>query len=362
MRVLVTGASGLLGGRLALLLSRSHEVVGSHHRAAVYPGLPAVAMDLLSAASVAGALAEMRPDAVVHAAALADPDLCEREPARAAALNVEATRNLASACRRAGVRLVGLSTDLVFGEGRPPWDEAAPTRPLLAYGLSKREGELALLAEHPAGELSAWRSCMDGGMVPAPPPASPSPGGCARIVRCASTPISTGRPWTRSPLPTPWSGSSPPREAGCITWEGGSGSADTSSACGRPAFSASTPRASRPPASPTTWARRRGLPTCPSTRPGPCATWAGPPAPSTWGSSRGGRPVRPDRPGGQWPVTPDSKVSSADASRLASLLLACVPPWVRGTPRASRSGRLGALLFNVLSIRALQATRRGRGP
>ncbi len=62
---------------------------------------------------------------------------------------------------------------------------------------------------------------------------------------------------------------------------------------------------------------------------------------------------------GQWPVTPDSKVSSADASRLASLLLACVPPWVRGTPRASRSGRLGALPFNVLSIRALQATRRG---
>jgi dTDP-4-dehydrorhamnose reductase len=153
MRVLVTGASGLLGGRLALVLSRSHEVVGSRHRTAVDPGLPAVDMDLLSAASVAGALAEIRPDAVVHSAALADPDLCEREPERAAALNVEATRNLASACRRAGLRLVGLSTDLVLGEGRSPWDEAAPTRPLLAYGLSKRAGEMALLAEHPAGAV-----------------------------------------------------------------------------------------------------------------------------------------------------------------------------------------------------------------
>ncbi len=149
MRVLVTGASGLLGGRLASILSGLHEVVGGRHRAPVPRDLPAVSMDLLSAASIAAALAEARPEAVVHAAALADPDRCEREPEGAEALNVEATRGLALACRRAGLPLVGLSTDLVFGGDHPAWTEGEPTRPLLAYGRTKRDGELALLAEHP---------------------------------------------------------------------------------------------------------------------------------------------------------------------------------------------------------------------
>jgi dTDP-4-dehydrorhamnose reductase len=151
MRILVTGASGLLGGRLAASLSGHHEVVGSLHHASIPLGLPGVPMDLLSAASIGAALAEARPQAVVHAAALADPDRCEREPERAEALNVEATRNLARACRSAGVRLVGLSTDLVFGNEGAPWTEEAPTRPLLAYGRTKRSGELALLDEHPGG-------------------------------------------------------------------------------------------------------------------------------------------------------------------------------------------------------------------
>jgi dTDP-4-dehydrorhamnose reductase len=149
VRVLITGASGLLGGRLALLLAPRFTVLAAQHRAAPPAGLAAVPLDLRSEASLAGALEAARPDAVVHAAACADADLCEREPETARLLNAVASERLAGLCRERGCHLVALSTDLVFAGDRSFSDETLEPRPVLEYGRSKRAAEEAVLAASP---------------------------------------------------------------------------------------------------------------------------------------------------------------------------------------------------------------------
>lgn len=145
--MLVTGASGLLGGRLADLLARGHDVTAVRHRAPVPPGLAVVDADLLAPDALGPLLDRARPDAVVHSAALADPDACERDPDLARRANVLLSLDLARACRARGVRLVALSTDLVLAGDRAWTSEDVPAAPLLLYGRTKLDGESAILAE-----------------------------------------------------------------------------------------------------------------------------------------------------------------------------------------------------------------------
>jgi dTDP-4-dehydrorhamnose reductase len=148
-RILVTGASGLLGGRLAEVLAAAHDVIALRHRAPVPSGLTAVDGDLLDAASLGRALESARPDAVLHSAALADADRCEADPDLARRCNVEASGEIARRCRARGLRLIALSTDLVLGGERAFSTEDQHDRPLLVYGRTKREAEDVVLAESP---------------------------------------------------------------------------------------------------------------------------------------------------------------------------------------------------------------------
>lgn len=149
MRILLSGASGLLGGRLAELLGRRHEVVAARHAAAPPAGMETVPLELGASESMATALSSVRPDAVVHAAACADADVCEREPETARLLNSAATERLAALCRERGARMVALSTDLVLSGERALTDESAAARPILEYGRSKLAAETAVLAASP---------------------------------------------------------------------------------------------------------------------------------------------------------------------------------------------------------------------
>jgi len=152
-RVLVTGAGGVLGGRLAALLAREMDVVAAVHHSPVPEGLARVPLDLLEPASYAVALELARPDAVVHAAAMASPDAAEAAPERATRLNAKAPRLLARMCAGRGLRLVALSTDLVLPGDRALSDEDAPPGPLLHYARTKLEGEQAVLGEHPGAAV-----------------------------------------------------------------------------------------------------------------------------------------------------------------------------------------------------------------
>lgn len=149
MRILVTGAAGMLGGRLSSLLSRDHAVVAVRHRSPVPQGLEETSLDLMDAAGIGAALDRVRPQAVLHAAALVEPDRCEREPLLARRLNLESSALLARGCAERGVKLLLISTDLVFSDADSPRDEATPPHPMSVYGRTKRAAEEAVLEAAP---------------------------------------------------------------------------------------------------------------------------------------------------------------------------------------------------------------------
>jgi dTDP-4-dehydrorhamnose reductase len=155
LKVFVTGAAGLLGGRLAAVLqARGFEVVATRRSTAPPPGLRALALELTDGAAVEAALDRERPDALVHAAVLGRADECERRPDLATELNARLPGRLAAACRPRGIRLVGLSTDLVFGGDRALSDERITPAPLGVYGRTKLEGEDALLSGDPSAAVA----------------------------------------------------------------------------------------------------------------------------------------------------------------------------------------------------------------
>ena len=166
VRILVTGASGLLGGRLATLLSDAgHDIVAVQRRSAPPPGLRSVAVELTELGAVKDLLEREQPEAVVHAAALASPQ-CEADPALAEAVNARLPGRLASACRQRDIRLVGLSTDMVLGGQQALSSEKVEAVPLGVYGRTKLAGEEALLGGDPSAAVARVALVVGGGHGP----------------------------------------------------------------------------------------------------------------------------------------------------------------------------------------------------
>ena len=153
--MLVTGAGGLVGGRLAAILhAKGLETLAVYRSAAPPSGPRALQLALEDQDGLERLLDLERPDAVVHAAALAQIDRCYERPFEALSSNGRLPGRLARACRARGLRLVALSTDLVFAGDRAPLAEADPVRPQSVYGRSKLAGEEAVLAEHPEAAIA----------------------------------------------------------------------------------------------------------------------------------------------------------------------------------------------------------------
>ena len=150
MRVLVTGASGLLGINVALEARQDHTVIGLVNtlnlREAPFEIRTA---DLLEAGIIERLLDDIRPDWVIHCAALANLEACERAPALAAQINTEVPRKLALHVARGGARLLHISTDAVFDGQRGNYRETDRPNPLSVYARTKLEAEQAVLEVDP---------------------------------------------------------------------------------------------------------------------------------------------------------------------------------------------------------------------
>lgn len=104
-------------------------------------------LDIAEPDAVARVLDDIRPRVLLNAAAFTHVDRCESEPEAASRANAEGPKVLAKACQARGVRLVHVSTDYVFaGDAATPYREEDRTDPQSAYGRTKRDGEVAVLA------------------------------------------------------------------------------------------------------------------------------------------------------------------------------------------------------------------------
>lgn len=149
-RLLVTGASGLLGANLVLEASAEHEVIGvARHHLVEAPGVRGLTADLTEAGAARRLLREIGPEWVVHCAAATDVDRCQADPEWAMRLNRDMAGEVAAAAREVGAALVYVSTDAVFDGERGGYREADPPRPISAYGSSKAAGEEIVLRAHP---------------------------------------------------------------------------------------------------------------------------------------------------------------------------------------------------------------------
>jgi len=151
MRILITGAGGMLGSDVC--------------RAATAAGLEAVAfdhgaLDVSDAGAVAKAVGDACPDAVINCAAWTDVDGAESRIEEALAANRDGAANLARTAAAAGAWTVHVSTDYVFdGTKTSPYLESDEVNPLSAYGRSKLEGELAVADAAPDSHTivrSSW--------------------------------------------------------------------------------------------------------------------------------------------------------------------------------------------------------------
>ncbi|KAM9788483.1 methionine adenosyltransferase 2 subunit beta isoform 1-T1 [Neosynchiropus ocellatus] len=138
-RVLVTGATGLLGRAVCKEFQNNDWfVVGSGYRRARPQH---IRCDLTDEDAVRGLLHESKPDVIVHCAAERRPDVVERHTEAAVNLNVHATGALAREAAASGVVFIYISTDYVFDGRNPPYGEDDTPNPLNVYGRSKLEGE-----------------------------------------------------------------------------------------------------------------------------------------------------------------------------------------------------------------------------
>jgi dTDP-4-dehydrorhamnose reductase len=151
----ITGGGGFVAGSAIHQAPEGWELHALSGKVALArrKGLVWHTLDLKQPEAVKHVLAEIAPDVVIHAAATADIDLCERNPDVARTLNVTLTQAVADSCSRGGSQLIYVSTDNVFDGERGNYTEADQPSPINEYARTKAAGE-AIVAAVPGSTVA----------------------------------------------------------------------------------------------------------------------------------------------------------------------------------------------------------------
>jgi dTDP-4-dehydrorhamnose reductase len=150
-KILITGSNGLLGQKLVNLLTAQPDlkVIATAKGTNRLPSSDAYiyhSLDITNQSQVQELINQIKPDFIIHTAAMTNVDQCEFEKDACWQLNVKAVEYLAKASERNNSFLVHLSTDFIFDGKNGPYDEEAEAQPLSFYGESKLAAEQVLQA------------------------------------------------------------------------------------------------------------------------------------------------------------------------------------------------------------------------
>ncbi|MBX2915885.1 MAG: SDR family oxidoreductase [Cyclobacteriaceae bacterium] len=145
MRILITGANGLLGYKLVQLLAAKTDTTTIATARKKPADLPAAVqfteLDITNKNQTTEVIAAAKPDVVIHTAAMTQVDQCETERDKCWLTNVTGVTHIIEACSRSNAHLVHVSTDFIFDGTYGPLDETAIPNPVNYYGESKLAGE-----------------------------------------------------------------------------------------------------------------------------------------------------------------------------------------------------------------------------
>lgn len=149
-KILFTGVSGFLGHHLAGKSRPDLDIWGTYFQNKVQiKGVICESLDILDVEQFKALLDQFQPDAVIHLAALSNPNYCENHPEENNQINTEAPFHLAGACYPLGIQFIYASTDLVFDGNHPPYQEHHSTNGIMAYGQAKAKTEHLLTLMYP---------------------------------------------------------------------------------------------------------------------------------------------------------------------------------------------------------------------
>lgn len=163
MKILITGANGLLGQKIVgQLIKRNTSFLATSNGTNRNPDCPDAnyqTMDICNAEEVAAVVQVYQPTHVIHTAAMTNVDACELNPEACQAVNVEGTRNVMNAAHVVGAHFQLLSTDFVFDGKKGNYSEEDEVGPLSVYAQSKVDAE-RLLLENTAHNYSIVRTII----------------------------------------------------------------------------------------------------------------------------------------------------------------------------------------------------------
>ena len=151
MKVLVTGANGLLGQELITLLLQREQIViatskgPSRLQSSIATRLTYQDLDITDGLAVQKVITEFKPDAIIHAAAMTQVDDCELNKIDCYNINVTATRFLIEAAKEVNAKLLYVSTDFIFDGSAGPYSEEDEPKPLNYYGSTKLSAETEVM-------------------------------------------------------------------------------------------------------------------------------------------------------------------------------------------------------------------------
>lgn len=139
MKILLTGATGLLGKQLVKSCPKGFELFSTSKQGSKSSAIKL--LDITKLDSVLSAINKIKPDLIIHTASLGNVDYCQSHQKEAWLANVLGTQNLLHAAKSKNAKFIFFSTNAVFDGNSPPYTENSPVHPLNYYGKTKVEAE-----------------------------------------------------------------------------------------------------------------------------------------------------------------------------------------------------------------------------